>query len=44
MIPEAQTLLSRPEVPSRQLATAVAKKSIRKLDFYYGGFQALKDV
>jgi len=44
MSSEAQVLMSRPEVASRNLAPSAPKMSIRKLDFYYGGFQALKDI
>jgi len=44
MISDAQTLMTRPEVASRHLAPSAPKMSIRKLDFYYGGFQALKDI
>ncbi len=36
--------IARPEVASRHVAPAPPKMSIRHLDFYYGRFQALKDV
>ena len=44
MSSDAQVLMSRPEVVSRNLAPSAPKMSIRTLDFYYGGFQALKDI
>ena len=44
MSSDAQVLMSRPEVVSRKLAPSAPKMSIRKLDFHYGGFQALKDI
>jgi phosphate transport system ATP-binding protein len=40
---EAQAL-ARPEVSGTRLPPAEAKMSIRDLDFFYGKFQALKDV
>jgi phosphate transport system ATP-binding protein len=36
--------LARPEVASRRPAPAPPKMSIRRLDFYYGKFHALKDI
>ncbi|MFI4924181.1 MAG: phosphate ABC transporter ATP-binding protein PstB [Vicinamibacteria bacterium] len=44
MSSDAQVLLTRPEVVSRDLAPRSAKMSIHDLDFYYGAFQALKDI
>ncbi len=38
------TLVSRPTAASSTLPPSTPKMSIRKLDFYYGKFQALKDV
>jgi len=38
------TLVSRPTAASSTLPPSAPKMSIRKLDFYYGKFQALKDV
>jgi phosphate transport system ATP-binding protein len=38
------TLASRPTAASSTLPSSTPKMSIRKLDFYYGKFQALKDV
>src|SRR5205809_5856348 len=34
---------SRPEVAPRSAAQAVTKIAVKHLDFFYGGFQALKD-
>jgi len=44
MSSDAQVLMSRPEVVSRDLAPRPAKMSIHHLEFYYGAFHALKDI
>jgi phosphate transport system ATP-binding protein len=39
-----QTVVPRPEAQTKTLPPAAAKMSIRKLDFFYGKFQGLKDI
>jgi phosphate transport system ATP-binding protein len=39
-----EALVARPEVPARARSGAAPKLTVEKLDFYYGKFQALKDV
>jgi phosphate transport system ATP-binding protein len=39
-----QTVVPRPEAQMKTLPPAAAKMSIRKLDFFYGKFQGLKDI
>ena len=39
-----QTVVPRPEAQAQSLPPAAPKMSIRKLDFYYGKFQGLKDI
>jgi len=38
------TLVARPQVPSRGVTRSAPKMAVEKLDFYYGKFHALKDV
>jgi phosphate transport system ATP-binding protein len=38
------TVATRPEAPARSLPPAAPKMTIRHLDFFYGRFQALKNV
>jgi phosphate transport system ATP-binding protein len=39
-----QTVVPRPEAQAQSLPPAAPKMSIRKLDFFYGKFQGLKDI
>ena len=39
-----ETLVARPEVQAQTLSPAAPKMSIRRLEFYYGKFHALKEV